>query len=55
MHITDDVKSSVVLPTHAYGEEESQPASLSCWAEAAASLRSYDEIVCTEGMCFNKN
>lgn len=55
MHIVDDVKNLVVLPTHAYGEKESQPASFSCWAEAVASSRSYDEIVCTEGMCFQKD
>lgn len=55
MHIMDDVENLVMLPTHAYGEKESQPASLSCWAEAVMSWRSYGKIVCTEGVCFKKD
>jgi len=55
MHVMNDVKNLVVLSTHACGEKKSQTASLTCWAEAVASLHSYNKIVCTEGMCFKKD
>lgn len=55
MNIMDNVKNLVVLPANADSEKDSQPASLSCLAEAVASLCSYDKIVCTEVMCFKKD